>query len=429
LKQTFASKPNESDNVSEMEGKRLIEKIRLRNILSFGDKGEEIELQPLNILIGQNASGKSNFIETIKILKGCAEGRFADIIESGGGVDEFLWKGTMQIPNAQINCVFFLNDLNFICYKLVFTRIKQKVEIIEEEVRNTKVKDENVFYYRKKGDKEEIANWRRTTKLGKLIWGDIVSYHNKFNPQTSILSQIRETVDYPVAPVAVDPTSPVITEIGIKLQEILFFKDFIFNAKYSPRQPIQENSNYKFLSREGENLAVVINDLQARYFDAYQKIVEKFKLVYSKAEKLITRRQQGTLQLYFQEKGLETEISAARFSDGTLRYLCLLTILIHPEPPPLICLDEPETGLHPDILPTIGELLIEASKRTQLIVTTHSDILVSSFSEVPEAVLVCEANEDGTHLNRLDREKLKGWLKKYQLGDLWIRGEIGGTRW
>ena len=100
-----------------------------------------------------------------------------------------------------------------------------------------------------------------------------------------------------------------------------------------------------------------------------------------------------------------------RLSDGTLRYLCLLAILCHPEPPPLICIEEPETGLHPDILPTIAELLIEASQRTQLIVTTHSDILVSALSDIPEAVLVCEKDEDGTHFKRLNKDDLKEWLK------------------
>ena len=101
-----------------------------------------------------------------------------------------------------------------------------------------------------------------------------------------------------------------------------------------------------------------------------------------------------------------------RLSDGTLRYLCLLAILCHPEPPPLICIEEPETGLHPDILPTIAELMIEASQRTQFIVTTHSDILVSAFSEIPEAVLVCEKDEDGTHFKRLEKDKLKAWLAR-----------------
>ena len=110
-----------------------------------------------------------------------------------------------------------------------------------------------------------------------------------------------------------------------------------------------------------------------------------------------------------------------------LRYLSLLVILCHPEPPPLICIEEPELGMHPDILSDIAELLIEASHRTQLIITTHSDILVSELSEVPESILVCERDDHGTSMRRLQKEKLEEWLKKYTLGDLWMSGELGGT--
>ena len=122
-------------------------------------------------------------------------------------------------------------------------------------------------------------------------------------------------------------------------------------------------------------------------------------------------------------------IPATRLSDGTLRYLCLLAILCHPNPGPLICIEEPELGLHPDVLPKIAALLKEASERTQIIVTTHSDVLVDAMSDMPEAVLVAERSETGTKLERLDAEKLKPWLDKYRLGELWTRGEIGGTRW
>jgi predicted ATPase len=107
----------------------------------------------------------------------------------------------------------------------------------------------------------------------------------------------------------------------------------------------------------------------------------------------------------------------------------LLAILCHPKPPPLVCIEEPELGLHPDILPTLADLLKEASTRCQLIVTTHSDVLVDAMTDQPESVLVCEKDEDGTTLNRLSAKELKPWLEKYRLGELWMRGELGGTRW
>jgi predicted ATPase len=95
----------------------------------------------------------------------------------------------------------------------------------------------------------------------------------------------------------------------------------------------------------------------------------------------------------------------------------------------LICIEEPELGLHPDILPSLGKLLIQASQKSQLVVTTQSDILVGSLSEQPESVVVVERDEEGTHLERLDKAKLEPFLDEYRLGELWIKGELGGTRW
>ncbi len=80
-------------------------------------------------------------------------------------------------------------------------------------------------------------------------------------------------------------------------------------------------------------------------------------------------------------------------------------------------------------MPLIAELLVEASQRTQIIVTTHSEALVSALSQTPEAIIVCERDQDGTKLRRLEAEQLREWLERYTLGDLWRMGEIGGTRW
>src|SRR6266567_8380045 len=104
------------------------------------------------------------------------------------------------------------------------------------------------------------------------------------------------------------------------------------------------------------------------------------------------------------------------YRTGRYATWCLLAILCHPSPPPLICIEEPELGLHPDVLPTLAEFLKEAAERTQLIVTTHSDVLVDAMSDRPEDVLVAERGPKGTTMTRLDAEKLKPWLVKYRLG-------------
>jgi predicted ATPase len=111
-------------------------------------------------------------------------------------------------------------------------------------------------------------------------------------------------------------------------------------------------------------------------------------------------------------------------SDGTLRLLSLLAILKTPEPPPLICIDEPEVGLHPDWIKLVAELLESAATRTQIFVTTHSPQLVSHVK--PDHVVVVEKEDGATTLSRLMEGELADWLDKFQLGDLWLAGHIGG---
>lgn len=347
-----------------MDGKRLIEKIRLRNILSFGDKGEEITLEPLNIIIGQNASGKSNLVDVIKLLRSLSSPSIDEdkgleyFISRNGGINEWIWKGkkTEKFCEIVVDCNSPKGKFG---YEIKFTENNQRLKII---------------------DKVEKRNEKITLSIPKIF---------------------------------------IIIEI---------YSDLDITRKSEIRKPQIPDAPNSFLAEDASNLALVLNDLEHRG-DTKDKIVENLKKFNPRIKDYSIRVLGGTVQLFIREEGLDKPISAMRLSDGTLRYLCLLAILCHPEPPPLICIEEPETGLHPDILPTIAELMKEAAQRTQLIVTTHSDILVSAFSDMPEAVLVCEKDEDGTHFKRLEKDELKLWLEEYELGDLWLKGEIGGKRW
>jgi predicted ATPase len=135
------------------------------------------------------------------------------------------------------------------------------------------------------------------------------------------------------------------------------------------------------------------------------------------------------MQTRLEEKYLNSAIPLARLSDGTVRWLSLLSILLNPDPPPLVCIEEPELGFHPDMIQELAKLLVGASQRSQVIVTTHSDKLLEFLSEQPESVIVCEKHSGATCMQRLDKEQLAGWLDRYSLGELWRKGEIGGNRW
>jgi predicted ATPase len=181
-----------------------------------------------------------------------------------------------------------------------------------------------------------------------------------------------------------------------------------------------------FLEEDTTNLPLVLQNTFISS-SAQGSLNGEFKRFYQRFQRLTVSIFGNQVLLNMHEEGLEEPISAARWSDGMIRYLCLLAILCHPKPPSLICIDEPELGFHPDILPDLGRLIKEASERTQLIITTHSKQLVDEFSDDPAAVVVCERDFDGaTRMERLDAERLKEWLERYTLGELWEKGEIGG---
>jgi predicted ATPase len=160
----------------------------------------------------------------------------------------------------------------------------------------------------------------------------------------------------------------------------------------------------------------IVNETLKRFWDRFVRVK--------------VRLEGGYAQTYIEEEGIGLPLSAARLSDGTLKLLCLVTALLDPKAPPLMCIEEPEAGMHPEAIPIIVDLLVKASERMQLIVTTHSEALVDALSHRPEDVLVCERDFDGgTQFKRLEKAQLGAWLERYTLGELWRKGEIGGTRW
>jgi predicted ATPase len=235
------------------------------------------------------------------------------------------------------------------------------------------------------------------------------------DPESSILAQRK------------DPDlDPEVTFPGEQYGRIKIHRDWSFGRSSPLRntQPPHERSDY--LKGDGSNLGLILNRFRART-KVKKNILEHLESLYSGITDFDVAIQDGSVQLYLQEG--DFTIPASRLSDGTLRFLCLLALLCDPQPPPLICIEEPELGLHPDVIPGIAHLLLEASTRTQLVVTTHSNILVDALSESPEDVVICEKEDGRSILRRLDGESLRVWLKRYSLGELWRSGEIGGNRW
>jgi predicted ATPase len=173
------------------------------------------------------------------------------------------------------------------------------------------------------------------------------------------------------------------------------------------------------------NLGLVLNELEHR--DCWPRFEELLRRFLPRFKRLTTKVQGNTVQIFLHEDGLKTPVPATRLSDGTLRFLALLAILLDAGSAPVVCIEEPELGLHPDALSIIADLLVEASQKTQVIVTTQSDALVSALTEQVDSVLVTEYVGNGTELRRLEAAKLRHWLEKYRLGEIWRIGKVGGN--
>ena len=392
-----------------MKRNRLIHRIRLSNLLSFGPDAEEVELRPLNVLIGPNGSGKSNLIEAISLFKAAPQD-LVEPIREGGGIGAWIWKGKAASQTARIEAIIENPKGNqALRYALTFAQAGQRFELSDERIENEQAypDQENPYFYFGYRNGQPYLNLKEIGQR-QLLREDV-------NPEQSILSQRRDPDSY-----------PEITYLGDALRKIRLYREWSFGRSTPPRLPQPADLPNDFLAEDGRNLGLVLNLLRTKP-GVKKKLLEALRELNEAIDDFDTLIQGGTVQLFMQEGNIS--IPATRLSDGTLRYLCLLAIICHPNPPPLVCIEEPELGLHPDILPLLAKLLLEASERCQLIVTTHSEVLVDALTDSPESILVCEKPKDRTEMRRLERKDLAAWLERYRLGELWRSGELGGNRW
>jgi len=403
-----------------MEGKRLLRTLRLTNFLSYGPEAEEIQLQPLNVLIGPNGSGKSNFIEAIGLLR-AAPTDVAAFIRQGGGMPEWPYKsGGGSYPiDLEIEATLSSPQGGIpLRYRFHLRSVAQGIEIANEILENEDVsgadEDEPCFFYRYHSGQAVLNVREQSDAPAGTRVGRRELEKDDLHPAKSVLAQRRDPDKY-----------PELTYLAEMLSEIQLFRSCSIGPGSLVLGPQRADEPASFLLESGQNLGMVLNDLLS-YLPVKRRICDELKRFYPYFEDITQRVVSNTIETSFHESQFAT-IPSARLSDGTLRYLCLLTVLCHPKPPPLVCIEDPEIALHPDALSRLAELLLEASQDTQLVVTTHSDVLVSALSDVPEAVVICERDDSGSHLRRLEREPLSEWLEKYSLGELWRMGETGGN--
>ena len=384
-----------------------IQTLRLSGLLSFAPDSAPLDLLDLNVLIGPNGSGKSNLIEAIELLAATPRD-LAATIRDGGGPGQWLWKGEGGGP-AEIDATLAgaPTRQGSLRYRIQFDAVQSRVEVTDEAIEEIKPmpgKEDVYFYYR----------FQQGNPVINIADGPRHLQRENLRPDQSVLAQRKDPDLY-----------PEVTWVGERLGSFHTFREWSFGRYVALRQPQPADLPEDRLLADSRNLALVLNQIEHHH--GGERLNDLMRRFYPRFERLSTRISGGTVQFYLHEQGFRAPIPATRLSDGTIRFIALAAALLAREPPPLLCIEEPELGLHPDALPLLGELLVEASARTQLIVTTHSDALVSALTDHVDAVVACERLGDGTVLRRLDPDQLAAWLDEYRLGDLWRMGELGAN--
>ena len=400
-----------------------IHELKVSGLLSFGPQGIELPMEPLNVLIGPNGSGKSNLLEVLALLR-AAPRELARPIERGGGIWEWLWKGAESPRKATIEAV--VNDPEKdspLRHVLEFTERGGRFEVTDERVECA----ETEFSYRlQQGDhtfdvQTEPRDQRTSSR--PILSGSITIKseslgltisHERTKPEESVLSQVRDAKMY-----------PALYCLQEQYERIRLHRNWSFGPAAELRRDQSTHDRSDFLNEGGTNLALVLSHFQGEH---KRRFVAALQELFDGIVDVNCPVTGGTVSLFLEERD-GRQIPASRLSDGTLRYLCLLAVLLHPEPPSLVAIEEPELGLHPDVVAHVAELLVNASQRMQIVVTTHSSMLVDALTDYPSSVVVCEQENGESRFERLDSARLKAWLDTYSLGDLWGSGQLGGNRW
>lgn len=387
---------------------KTISTVRLDGFLSFAPGSEAFDLMPLNVLIGPNGAGKTNLVEAFDLLAATPTDLAAPV-RQGGGIGEWLWKGEGPANAATVEVVLDADTPTGrpLRYRLEFGEVQSRLEVFDETIEEVEALPGHrdvYFYYR----------FQRGRPAINVQEGAIRHLQREaLLPDQSVLAQRKDPDQY-----------PEITWLGKRIGSLRTFREWTIGRTTKLRQPQLVDLPEHALLPDCSNLALVLNQIEHRDGKQLNDLLGRF---FPRFERLSTRIAGGTVQFYLHENGFSSPVSAARISDCTLRFIAFLATLLAPDPPPLVCIEEPELGLHPDAVSLVADLLVEASSRMQIVVTTHSDALVSALSNHVESVVVCERPGAGTVMQRLEAARLKDWLDSYLLGDLWRMGELGAN--
>lgn len=390
-----------------------LKSLEIDGLLSFGEL-TYFEFGKLNVLVGPNGSGKSNLIDCMRILKHASQ----DIqsIFSGSSIKRWLFAGKNSKPLGKLEAEVALpNTTSIVRHVLTLEEgpnDRAQVEELIEFVDSEETKGEPLFIgsMRVKPFILASAESDKRKRRSKRDLGP-----DEYNAMQSILSQKRDLSQF-----------PEITKLQAIYYRWRIYSDWTFGRESKLRGVAPPGSD-EILNESMDNLAVALGEIESsESHDQLTKLLQELKHAYSD---FLTRPVHNGTIFEIIEKSLKSNIPAERLSDGTLRFLAMAAILLQSDPPPLICLEEPELGMHPDAIHMVAEMIVEASKRTQLIVSTHSEHLLSAMQDQFDVLFAFDSGSDGSMVQALTAEEYMSWRSDHTLGELWSSGEIGGVRY
>src|SRR5579859_5666459 len=350
----------------------------------------ELTLRSLNVLIGANGSGKSNLLGFFRLLNAIADRRLQSY--TGANIaDSFLFFGQKVTPRLELGLQFRANPehkdlLNGYGAILIPSRAN---ELIFEE--------------------EKVSFWDRARYQSPMTW-----LLGNGHAETKLYGQFSTNI-------------PKYVLQGLLSWKIYHFHDTSSSAKVKLPGNIADGET---LRPDASNLAAFLYALREQKRPYYNRIISTVQMVIPFFDDFILRpypSNKTMIELGWRHRGSDAYFSADALSDGSLRFMCLATLLLQPELPSLILLDEPELGLHPHAITLLASMLQSAANHTQVLVATESVTLVNQFAF--EDVLVAERIGNESVFRWLDSdESLAAWLEDYSVGDLWEKNLFGGTQ-
>lgn len=363
---------------------QAIDTITIRGFKSIR-RLDDFPLAKLNVLIGANGSGKSNFVSFFTFLREVVEGRLQKTVNLAGRADALLHHCSSDADENQVfaRLVFGANAYSF---KLERTNDNRLI-----------FDDERIVY--------------DGTSRGLPVNRSIGSGHDE--------SKLKEQIQ----PGNKNNNISIYIYNGIKDWIVYHFHDTSLDAKMRSDQSVRDWDNLRF---DASNIAPFLLKMQKDEPRSYELIRDTVRLIAPFFDDFLLRPQDFLLdelvRLEWKQKGSDFPFQPTQLSDGTIRFICLATVLLQPTMPGTIVIDEPELGLHPYAISILAALIHSASERSQVIISTQSVTLLDHFD--PSDIVVVNREKGQSTLRRLDKDSLKVWLDEYSVGDLWEKNVV-----